>query len=250
MKKIMFIVCAAAVALSMNACKSKRQNSANDEVILQEASGLYTGVIPCADCPGISTRVGLNADMTYTLDIRYIDRSDEIFTYSGVFVWDAGSSTITFDNQLIGQCLLEGDALYLLVDGKKKEGANVENYTLTKVDQNLVEKYWKLLELYGNPITPANNAKEAHIIFHIDGNRFSGDAGCNRLMGSYQTKEHNRIVLSSAATTMMMCLNMETETKFLQVLETADSYLVQNDTLILNRARMAPLARFVAVYLR
>ena len=246
----MFIVCAAAVALSMNACKSKRQNSANDEVILQEASGLYTGVIPCADCPGISTRVGLNADMTYTLDIRYIDRSDEIFTYSGVFVWDAGSSTITFDNQLIGQCLLEGDALYLLVDGKKKEGANVENYTLTKVDQNLVEKYWKLLELYGNPIAPAaNNSREAHITFHVEGNRFSGDAGCNRMMGSFKTREHNQIVLSSAATTMMLCINMETETNFLKALEVTDNYIIKNDTLTLNR-ETSPVAKFVAVYLR
>ena len=243
-------MCTAAIALSMNACISKKQKPANNVVVVQEVSGIYTGTLPCADCPGIWTRVDINSDlMTYTLQTRYINKSDETFTSSGKFSRDA-DGTLTFDNQLLGQCLIENNAIYGLVDSRKKDGKNAENYILMKVDLNLVEKYWKLLELHGNPITPANNAKEAHIIFHIDGNRFSGDAGCNRLMGSYQTKEHNRIVLSSAATTMMMCIDMETETNFLQVLDTADSYWVQNDTLTLNRARMAPLAKFVAVYLR
>ena len=124
------------------------------------------------------------------------------------------------------------------------------NAVTAKVDQDLVEKYWKLIELYGNPITPADDSRASHIIFHTYGNRFSGSTGCNRLMGSYQTQEHNRIILSSAATTMMICLDMETETKLLQVLEMADGYSVQNDTLLLYRARMAPLARFIIVYLR
>jgi len=120
---------------------------------------------------------------------------------------------------------------------------------LTNTDQNLTEKYWKLIELNGNPVTAANN-KEAHIIFHTDGNRFSGDAGCNRFTGSYQIQDNTRIVFSQAVATRMMCLDMDTETKFLQVLETADSYSVKGDTMTLNRARMAPLARFVVVYLR
>jgi len=43
---------------------------------------------------------------------------------------------------------------------------------------------------------------------------------------------------------------METEREFLQVLETADSYFLKGDTLMLNRARMAPLARFENVFLK
>ena len=250
MKKITLIICAAALVLSVNACRSKRQIPVNNIVASHELSGIYTGILPCASCPGIQTRIDIGADFTYTLQTRYIDRSDEVFASSGKYKWDAAGKTATFDNQLIGKCLFENNILYVLVDGKKNEDTNAENYKLTKVDQNLVEKYWKLLELHGNPIASANSSKEAHIIFHIDGNRFSGDAGCNRFMGSYQTKEPNRIVLSSAAATMMMCLDMETEAKFLQMLETVDSYSVQNDTLLLYRARMAPLAKFAVVYLR
>jgi heat shock protein HslJ len=69
-------------------------------------------------------------------------------------------------------------------------------------------------------------------------------------MGSYQTKESNQLALSSAATTMMMCIDMETETNFLKALGMVDSYLVQNDTLTLRQDGTTTLARFVAVYLR
>ncbi len=112
----------------------------------------------------------------------------------------------------------------------------------------LVEKYWKLIELRGNPVTESNG-KDAYIIFKAEDNRFNGNAGCNRISGSFQTKEPDRITFSQTVATRMMCLNMETEDQFLQVLNTADSYVVRNDTLTLNRARMAPLARFVATYM-
>ena len=87
MKRIIFIMFAAAITISMNACKIKKQKTSND--VAQEVSGIYTGILPCASCHGIRTRVDLNADLTYTLQTRYIDRSDETFTYSGKFIWDA-----------------------------------------------------------------------------------------------------------------------------------------------------------------
>jgi heat shock protein HslJ len=133
----------------------------------------------------------------------------------------------------------------------KQAPGGAEQVPAGSVNNDLVEKYWKLIELYGHPVTPAtDNAKTAHIIFKKSDNQFHGNAGCNTIIGNYELKEHNRIVISPKMSTLMMCLDMETETRFLQVLETADSYLVRNDTLTLNRARMAPLARFVAVYLR
>ena len=129
-----------------------------------------------------------------------------------------------------------------------KVSATTEN-NAAEAGSNLVEKHWRLIELFGNPV-PANenSANEAHIIFHIEDNRFSGNAGCNRIAGTYELKGSDRITFSQAIATRMMCINgMETEDQFLQVINTADSYIVKNDTLTLNRARMAPLARFVAV---
>jgi heat shock protein HslJ len=231
--------------LSVNACKNKTRLSDSDIDAIQKASGIYTGILPCADCSGIQTRVEINTDLTYTLQMRYMDESEETDTVSGKFEWNSGNSTITFDEQLLGQCIIEDHALYKLVDGRKKEGENAENYTLVKVDRDLVEKSWKLLELYGSPVTTANN-KEANIIFHIDGNRFSGNASCNRFNGSYRIQENNRIALSQTVATRMMCIDMQTETGFMEVLSRTDRYSIKNDTLILTRAKMAPLAKLVA----
>ncbi|MDR2562670.1 MAG: META domain-containing protein [Prevotellaceae bacterium] len=119
-----------------------------------------------------------------------------------------------------------------------------------KTDPELVEKYWKLVELYGNPVTVEENQKEAHLILKSDGT-YNGSAGCNTLLGSYSLGAPGRISFSEGATTLKMCLKgMETEEKFKQVIKMADSYLVKQDTLLLHRARMAPLARFVAVYMK
>ena len=45
-------------------------------------------------------------------------------------------------------------------------------------------------------------------------------------------------------------INLETEDRFLSVLDKVDNYTIQNDTLSLNKSKMATLAKFIAVYLK
>ena len=45
----------------------------------------------------------------------------------------------------------------------------------------------------------------------------------------------------------MTCPNMKIETEFLKTLETVDNYNFDGKNLVLNRAKVAPLARFVAI---
>ena len=124
-------------------------------------------------------------------------------------------------------------------------GDNTENVS----DENLVEKYWKLTELYGESVNTSEGGREAHIIFKKEENRITGNSGCNTFNGTFTLKPGSRISFSKTMSTMMMCTNMETEMKMYQVLEAADNYIVNGDKLVLNKARMAPLARFEAVYL-
>jgi heat shock protein HslJ len=49
------------------------------------------------------------------------------------------------------------------------------------------------------------------------------------------------------ASTMMACENMADEEGLAKVLGMADNYTIVNDVLSLNKARMAPLARFKLV---
>ena len=130
------------------------------------------------------------------------------------------------------------------------ESVNIMNNTEESVtDKDLVEKYWKLTELFGEPVVTPEGGKDAHLIFKIENNRVTGSGGCNTLNGSYTLMPGNRISFSQMISTMMMCANMDVEMKLSQVLGMTDNYLVSGDKLVLNKARMAPLARFEAVYL-
>ena len=115
------------------------------------------------------------------------------------------------------------------------------------LDDNLVEKYWKLTELFGEPVNTSESGNEAYIIFKKEDNRITGKGGCNTFNGSFSLQSGNRISFSNTISTMMMCAGMETEMKMYQVLEMADNYFVDGDKLVLNKARMAPLARFEVV---
>jgi heat shock protein HslJ len=117
-------------------------------------------------------------------------------------------------------------------------------------DAELVETYWKLTELTGKPVakTPPDQ-KEPHIILKKQDNRVQGFAGCNSLGGFYELKGSS-LKFREITTTLMACADMETETKLKEVLETIDNYSIRRNNLSLNRARMAPLARFEAVYLK
>ena len=120
--------------------------------------------------------------------------------------------------------------------------------------ESITEKYWKLIELRGKPVVLDDSFKrEPFIILKSEGNRVNGNGGCNTLTGTYEIDPASlRIKFSQMATTMMMCLNMEVEDEMKKALEMVDNYTLSADGkyLSLNRARMAPLARFEVVYLR
>lgn len=124
------------------------------------------------------------------------------------------------------------------------------NKKLTTSNQ-LQEKYWKLIEIRDQKVTSENYLKEPHFILKAKDNRIVGNSGCNSFSGTYElTPETNRIAIYNIAMTRMACIKPTVEEAFIKVLETADNYTVKNDTLQLNKARMAPMAKFVAVYLK
>jgi heat shock protein HslJ len=111
------------------------------------------------------------------------------------------------------------------------------------------ETYWKLTELMGKPIV-VNEAmkKEIHIILKKEGNRVQGFSGCNTIMGGYTLKEGNRITFTGMASTMMACPDLATESEFNKMLGAVDNYSLNGNIMTLNKAKMAPMARFVAVF--
>lgn len=215
-------------------------------------SGTYSGTLPCADCDGIETLVQLNPDKTYTLKRKYLGKSEEVYSGSETFSWNKEGSRITLSGEKPGIYQVgENKLVQLDEDGNKITGQLAEKYLLMKQLYGLTEKYWKLTELMGKPVTKtATMVREPHLVLRTEGNRLNAHGGCNSFMGTYELKPGNRISFGQMAGTLMACPDMTVEDQLKKVLEMADNYNLDGDKLVLNRARMAPLARFEAVYLR
>ena len=110
---------------------------------------------------------------------------------------------------------------------------------------SITEKTWVLYELNGTPVVADSTTPKVPQITFSGENKFNGNTGCNTMAGSYELMEGNRIRLYNVITTKMACINaMELESRFIEVVNSADNYNLNGDTLVMNKARMAPLARF------
>ena len=118
-------------------------------------------------------------------------------------------------------------------------------------DQQIVGKYWKLIELEGQEVEMVENQeREIFFTLNADDNTVGGFAGCNAISGEFTLEEGNRIRFSNMAITMMMCPDVDVnESEFMEVFELTDNYTINNDVLSLNVGRRAPLAVFEAVYM-
>lgn len=115
-----------------------------------------------------------------------------------------------------------------------------------KENSPLVGTYWKLTELMGKPVSEYTFQKEPFM--RIEENmHMTGSGGCNSMHGSVEIKEGNRIQFGNIATTLMACMEDNLEAQLLQTLKQADNYSILGNQLSLNKAKMAPLARFEAV---
>jgi len=115
--------------------------------------------------------------------------------------------------------------------------------TAQKATTDITGKTWKLTELNGKPIDLKNPKNNPHFKLNMDGMRYEGHAGCN---GSFEIKpEIMRIKFNQGMSTMMACEDLDIENQFTKAVLAADNYSVNGNTLTLNKARMAPLAKFV-----
>ena len=221
--------------------------------------GSYAGVLPCADCEGIETTITIRSDQTYALRTRYLGTGDAGRTREGTFAWNEEGNQITLggissapSRYLVG----EDKLIQLDLAGDRITGELAGRYVLRRtsevpptISEALVAPArWRLTELGGRPVPSAGDpARDPSLTFERDGARVHGFAGCNHFSGSCELRPGSRVRFSAIAATQMACSDMTLETEFFEVLAAADNYALQGSVLSLNRARMAPLARFEAV---
>ncbi|MGN6214204.1 copper resistance protein NlpE N-terminal domain-containing protein [Parafilimonas sp.] len=256
---VIIIICAACLYGCKSSSKATQNNNipatGDNSMNALDWDGIYRGVLPCADCPGIETIIYLNRDLTYHIKTRYLSKPDNLQEDSGKFVWNNAGNTITLQglsgrpsNYFVG----ENTLTQLDMGGNKITGVLADKYILSKQQYAILEKYWKLVELNGKPVM-VNNAmsKEPHIIFKMDSSRVIGNGGCNNFFGTYTLEGANKITIKQVGSTLMACPNnMQTESEFLKALQAADNYYINGDELILNKTRMAQLAKFKTVYMQ
>ncbi len=256
MKNYILILSVFAIAVGFTACNSlkKSVDTEHSNNISLDWQGVYTGVLPCADCEGIQTVIHLDSNSNYQLETTYLDKPDKTETKKGTFSWDKDGGKITLDNLSktsypVYYAVGENNLVQLDLKGNPITSELASKYILQKENNPIVEKYWKLVELNGRAITPpAEGQPEPHLILKAFNNWVSGNAGCNGFGGTYEELPGNRIKFSKIFKTLMACPNLKNEDELFMVLEKADNFSYSDDTMTLNKAKMAPLAKFVAVY--
>lgn len=245
-------------ALSLSGCFPTAPTPSNSQHTSENSldwQGRYGGVLPCADCPGIETFITLDPDLTYQIRTRYLGRDDRVFEHRGRFAWEANGNVIQLQGIVDGPDRYHvGENQLFQLDrlGKRITGALADQYVLRKLDNGEAgilhalaqPAQWEATELIGRRLDLG--AATPWIRFEPDGSRLHGFGGCNHFSGSFELAPGNRIRFAKMAATLRACLDTNVEAEFLRVLVTADSYHLNDQELVLHRARMAPLVRFRA----
>lgn len=224
-------------------------------------AGVYEGVVPCADCPGIETSLTIRQDHTYVLRMRYLGREEQARERRGTFTWNQQGNQIQLQGvaDRPGRYLVgENQLVQLDLRGNRITGNLADRYVLRKsgdaapgqgpgqVPAALVTpKVWRLTELMGKPVTAPKGNRVPELTFQRDG-RVTGYSGCNSLTGTFSVTGTTQLRFGPIAATRKACLESTVEAEFLKMLGSVDNFTIAGRTLSLNRARMAPLARFQA----
>jgi copper homeostasis protein (lipoprotein) len=259
MKK--FIILTIILSLAMAGCKTQQKSGqagssntpdmAHNSMNSLDWTGVYRGVLPCSDCEGIKTEIRLKDNLTYEMKTTYLGKNNAVFNSSGAFQWDDSGNKIILDvkDDTRGSNLYqvgENMLFKLDMDGKRIEGNLAENYTLKKIENNsIIGKHWRLVELQEKSITSeSGQGKEAFLLLHEEGNRITGNGGCNHFFGTYELLDGNGIRISQIGATKMMCPDMEQETTFFRTLESVNNYAIQNETLVFFDSPASIAAKF------
>lgn len=233
-----FLVLGAMVALAGCMTVQPSHNSQN----ALDWQGMYSVVLPCADCTGIATNLSLLSNGTYKLQTEYLGKKPNLFAQSGAFFWNQEGNTITLKG------IKPSDAPNQYRVGEHQltqldmDGA-LTKYVLKKVMSMQIEnKKWQLVELNGQAVK--GTAQTHYLMLDSSTKRLSAKAGCNMMGGAYEIKNETQLVVGNMFSTRMACENMQDEMALAQVLGSVDNFSIAGNQLSLNKARMAPLARF------
>lgn len=223
----------------------------HNSMIALDWAGTYHGVLPCADCEGIDTKIILRDDLSYQKEKIYLGKSEEVYLNYGTFSWSEDGNRIRLHDlnpaQTPGLYHVGENRLFQLdIDGNRIEGRLADHYMLPRVIDNLSGLQWELIELNGRNIHLNHESLQIPTLhFSAVEKSISGSGSCNRYNGSYEIKSGNMIHFTGIASTRIGCENMEIEQSFFELFDRAGQYSLNHDTLSFSNSSQAYLARFL-----
>lgn len=234
----------AAVLLQVCTSQTQQERIQSDDYVADPAhnsrnsldwQGVYTGVLPCADCEGISSMLSLN-DSTFTLKTHYLSKNDEVSHASGKFEWSENGGAITLtgiENGPIKYKVGENRLIQLDMEGNEIDGPLKDNYILHKIDSGLLDITWELAEMESKPISLKGN-RPLTLTLESKDITARGFAGCNGFGGDYLIN-NGEIRLTRLFSTQMACEDLDNESRFMNLLQDIDGYIAKDEELVLTR---------------
>jgi heat shock protein HslJ len=120
-----------------------------------------------------------------------------------------------------------------------------------KSQAQLIETYWKAVELEGKPVEVKASTREPHMVLRAEKNAVHGFSGCNTFRGVHEVNG-NSLRFKNMASTLMACLpaGNDTERNFLSAIKAATTQHIAGETLELRDQDGKVRARFESRYLK
>lgn len=108
-----------------------------NEAVSDSISGVYVGVLPCADCEGIRTEIVLHDDYSYEITSLYLGTKSDVEEFVETGSWDLIEGIIELHDHtqgdLIKKLRMEPNGVrYLDLEGEMIQGSLAGMYVLTK----------------------------------------------------------------------------------------------------------------------
>lgn len=151
MKKTILLLLTLGILVALPSCnrikkdKTRQENAASAAIAPIDAAhnsrnslnyrGTYAGVLPCADCEGISIEITLDKH-NYLIKTSYLGKeSENIFENEGTYQWNEEGSIITLKGEQHPNQYLVGENVLIKLDmeGKQITGELAANYRLVKI---------------------------------------------------------------------------------------------------------------------
>lgn len=114
------------------ACNNKQEKNKLHENPEKILSGMFTGVLPCADCPGIATYITFGNGHTVAVTSLYQDREKVAGTLQGTWEMKDNLVVVSLPNDSL-YYRIQSDSTLMMVNSKgEQSGSLADKYILTK----------------------------------------------------------------------------------------------------------------------